>query len=87
MSGQVAGLIGMNIYREDDRPLYKRGNSVLIAITAWNLLVYAGSKAYYVWRNKKRDAEWNTMTDEQRMEYLQSAKDDGSKRKDFRFAS
>lgn len=87
MSGQAAGLIGANIYREDDRPLYRRGNSVLIGITTWNVLVYAGSKAYYSWRNKTRDTTWKAMTEQERADYLRSARDEGSKRKDFRFAS
>lgn len=86
MSGQLGAIIGMNIYREEDRPLYKVGNTVLIAFVGYNLLVYAGARYFYKWLNAKRDKEWNAMSEEEQIVYLQGAKDGASKRKDFRFA-
>lgn len=87
MHVQVASIISSNIYRADDAPLYKRGNSVLIGILCWNLVVYAASKAYYVWRNKRRERRWDELTSQQKLEYMDSQEDLGSKRLDFRFAS
>ncbi|KAJ7888139.1 hypothetical protein B0H14DRAFT_2694361 [Mycena olivaceomarginata] len=46
------------IYRKDDAPMYRRGNRVLIIISCINLIVvYPGTKAYYIWRNKQRAEE------------------------------
>jgi hypothetical protein len=50
-----------------------------------NIVLYLFVKAYYVGRNKARDAKWATMSEEERLEYLATTKDEGSKRLDFRF--
>lgn len=45
----------------------RRGNRILITICCVNLLVlYPGTKLYYLWRNKQRDKVWNAMTVEVR---------------------
>jgi len=80
------GIVASNIYRADDAPKYRRGNSVLIAITLFNIVLYGGTKYYYVRRNKQRDQIWNAMTDQQKSDYLATTKDAGNKRLDFRFA-
>lgn len=83
-----AGVItSSNIYRDDDKPLYRRGNSILIAIACFNILLYALVKAYYVWRNNVREREWQAMTPEEKLVYLSENKDLGNKKLDFRFAS
>lgn len=43
-------------------------------------------KGYYMWRNKTREAIWNGMSVAEKDHYLNTTKDDGSKRLDFRFA-
>ncbi|CRK15452.1 putative transporter like protein [Verticillium longisporum] len=83
---QVGGIIHANIYRQDDRPNYRRGNTQLTAICAANIVIYVLAKLYYVWRNKTRDREWDALTKEERVQYLETTTDSGSKRKDFRFA-
>ncbi|KAF2113116.1 major facilitator superfamily domain-containing protein [Lophiotrema nucula] len=83
---QASGIISSNIYRKDDAPLYKRGNKALLAINIANLFVYVLTKAYYVWRNKSRDRKWNALSEEQKLEYLETTTDEGNKRLDFRFA-
>ena len=40
------------IYRTDDKPLYRRGNRVLLGLAAYNAALFVGAKAYYVWKNK-----------------------------------
>ncbi|KAK4655427.1 hypothetical protein QC762_302450 [Podospora pseudocomata] len=86
MAVQTSGIISSNIYREDDRAsLYKRGNRQLLAILCMNIVVYALVKVYYVWKNKSRDKKWAAMTEEQRLDYLATTKDEGNKRLDFRF--
>lgn len=83
---QTSGIISANIYRSDDAPRYKRGNSQLLAIVSANFVVYGLTKLYYVWRNRSREAKWNAMTPEERQNYLDTTTDEGNKRLDFRFA-
>ncbi|RDL40692.1 MFS general substrate transporter [Venustampulla echinocandica] len=83
---QACGVIASNIYRADDAPRYKRGNGVLLAICIMNMGLYALTKGYYIWRNKSRDKKWNSMTEDERLNYLATTKEEGNKRLDFRFA-
>ncbi|KAF9057193.1 allantoate permease [Panaeolus papilionaceus] len=84
---QASSIISANIYRKDDQPMYRRGNSYLIAICAFNLFIlYPGTKLYYIWRNKQKARKWDAMTSEEKSEYLATTKDVGNRRLDFRFA-
>ncbi|KAK9245140.1 major facilitator superfamily domain-containing protein [Lipomyces tetrasporus] len=83
---QLGGIVASYIYRQDDRPLYHRGNSVLIGIAVLNVFIYIGTKFYYVARNKSRDNKWAALTPEEKDNYLRNTKDQGNKRLDFRFA-
>lgn len=47
-----AMIIGSNIYRDDDKPLYKRGNVDLIGIAFGSLSMIFIARFYYIWRNK-----------------------------------
>ncbi|KAI8650096.1 hypothetical protein LRP88_14821 [Fusarium phalaenopsidis] len=87
MSVQLQSIIGSNIYREDDRPEYRRGNRVLIGINCLNIVLYILIKVYYTWRNKQKEKKWNSMTTEEKIRYLETSTDQGSKRLDFRFVS
>lgn len=87
MCVQASSIISSNIYRDDDKPLYRRGNKVLIAICAINFTLFIGTKLYYVAINRKRSKIWASMTKEERKMYLETTKDEGNKRLDFRFAS
>ncbi|KAK3350569.1 major facilitator superfamily domain-containing protein [Neurospora tetraspora] len=82
---QAGNIIYDNIYREDDMPLYRRGNKVLLAIVCLNIVLFLLTKAFYVWRNKLKDEQWNAMTPEEQQEYVLTTKDEGPKRLDFRF--
>ncbi|KAK4451262.1 major facilitator superfamily domain-containing protein [Podospora aff. communis PSN243] len=87
MCVQAGSIIASNIYREDDAPKYERGNSVLLATVAFNIILYFSTKAYYLYRNRQRDRVWDRMTESERFTYLATTKDAGNKRLDFRFAS
>lgn len=82
---QLSGLIGGNIYQQDDAPLYHRGNKILLGFAAFNIVFFSLSKLYYQFRNKKRDKIWNTMTIDQKIEYLNTTTEEANKRLDFRF--
>lgn len=86
MSVQASSIISQNIYRDDDKPLYRRGNKVLIAICAYNFLLFIGARIYYVKVNRRRQMIWDSMTQEEKSTYLETTKDKGNKRLDFRFA-
>ncbi|KAF1963214.1 MFS general substrate transporter [Byssothecium circinans] len=83
---QSGNMIASNIYRDDDQPLYRRGNKILLAICSLNIALFFFVKAFYIWRNKVRDQQWNAMSKEEQEDYVLSTKDEGMKRLDFRFA-
>jgi hypothetical protein len=80
-------IISSNIYREDDAPQYHRGNSVLLSVMVFNIVLYLSTKAYYTFRNRQRERVWNRMTESERFHYLATTDDAGNKRLDFRFIS
>jgi hypothetical protein len=62
---QASGIISAQIYVASDAPRYRRGNKILIIICCVNVCVlYPGTKAYYIWRNRQRAKIWNAMTTE-----------------------
>lgn len=75
-----------NIYVEEDKPLYRRGNTNLIIINVVSIGVFLLTKLYYVVRNRQRDRVWAGMDAQQRHDYAHYSRDTGSKRLDFRFA-
>ncbi|KAJ2915153.1 hypothetical protein MD484_g5252, partial [Candolleomyces efflorescens] len=84
---QASGIISSNIYRRDDAPMYRRGNNWLIGVCAFNcFILYPGVKLYYLWRNKRRAAIWDKMSNEEKADYLKNTGDKGNQRLDFRFA-
>ncbi|KAK6204483.1 putative allantoate permease [Scheffersomyces amazonensis] len=85
MAVQLGSIYAKNIYRQDDKPLYRRGNSQLFALSLTMFPIIIGTKFYYIYRNKQKDNIWNKMTTEQREDYIRNTKDEGNKRLDFRF--
>ena len=83
---QTGNIVANNIYRDDDKPLYRRGNKIILGITSFNIFLFYFVKAFYIWRNKVRDQKWNALTKTQQEDYVLSTKDEGQKRLDFRFA-
>ncbi|KAF1937931.1 MFS general substrate transporter, partial [Clathrospora elynae] len=83
---QSGNIIATNIYRDNDQPLYRRGNKILLGICVFNVFLFYFVKAFYIWRNKVRDRQWNALTKEEQEDYVLSTKDEGMKRLDFRFA-
>lgn len=87
MAVQLQAIIFSNIYRKDDGPKYRRGNTALLGVTCMNIILYLLVKAYYVWRNRQREKIWAAMNNEDKQAYLATTDDKGSKRLDFRFVS
>jgi len=86
MFAQAGAVVYANIYRADDKPLYKRGNRVLIAICSMNIVLYGLAFLFYRTINKRRDKIWNAWSKEEQAKYLETTSDKGNKRLDFRFA-
>lgn len=82
---QSGNIIAANLYRDDDQPLYRRGNKILLGITVFNIVLFYVVKAFYIWRNRIRDRKWNAMTPEEQENYVLTTKDEGMQRLDFRF--
>jgi len=55
MCVQASSIIGSNIYREKDKPLYRTGNKVLIGICVYNFVLFIGAKLFYVHVNRQRE--------------------------------
>ncbi|RHZ65342.1 putative transporter [Aspergillus thermomutatus] len=85
MMVQTSNIIANNIYRENDKPYYRTGNKVLVALSVYSLVLFVVARFYYEWRNKQKAEKWNAMSSAEREEYLSANKDLGNKRLDFRF--
>ena len=68
------------IYRESDKPLYRTGNKVLLALIAFTMVFIISSKLYYISRNAYREKIWQSMSDADRAHYLKTTNDKGNKR-------
>ena len=64
MMVQCGNIIGTNIYREDDKPLYRRGNRNLVIINIISIALFLFTKVYYVLKNRSRDRKWKAMSHE-----------------------
>ncbi|KAJ5746743.1 hypothetical protein N7520_011925 [Penicillium odoratum] len=84
---QLSGIASSNIYRTDDKPLYRRGNRQLIAINVATIVAYGLAKVYYVSRNRWKKAQWENLSHEEKAHYLETTSDQGNKRLDFYFES
>ncbi|KAJ3034586.1 hypothetical protein HDV00_004858 [Rhizophlyctis rosea] len=86
MACQGGGIIAANIYRDDDKPYYPRGNRILIGIAVLNFVLFGLMRIYYIRRNAYKKAKWTAMSPKEQAEYLVANKNLGNKRLDFRFA-
>ena len=73
-------------YQDYDKPYYRNGNTKLLAVNVLSIALFLATKVYYIWRNKQKDQIWNSMTEEEKAEYIRFSTDKGCKRLDFRFA-
>ncbi|KAJ7642838.1 major facilitator superfamily domain-containing protein [Mycena rosella] len=83
---QAGAIVYANIYRADDKPLYKRGNKELIGVCAMNIVLYILTFFFYRTINRSRDKKWNAWSKKEQQEYVEATKDVGNERLDFRFA-
>lgn len=86
MSVQLGNVMANFIYMDDDAPVYRRGNGVLVGINVLCIVLFLLAKVYYIVRNKQKEKVWNALTDEQQKDYIRTTKLQGSRRLDFKFA-
>ncbi|OUM54231.1 hypothetical protein BVG19_g3590 [[Candida] boidinii] len=84
---QAGSIIASNIYRPDDAPLYHRGNSTLFALACAMFPILLLTRGFYVYINRKREKKWQSMSEEEKEDYIKNTTDEGSFRLDFRFAT
>jgi len=82
---QTSNIFSTQIYRTPDKSHYYKGYKALLALVAWNIILFTSAKAYYQWRNKMRHRQWKSMTKDERLHYLNTTTDKGNKRLEFRF--
>lgn len=56
-----------------------------LALCCMNIILYLLTKVYYVFRNKQKDRIWNSLTEDEKLDYLSNPSEQGNKRLDFRF--
>ncbi|CAH00486.1 uncharacterized protein KLLA0_D07370g [Kluyveromyces lactis] len=86
MAVQVGAIYSAQIYRENDKPLYHTGNTVLFSLAVVTTPIFLFVKWYYHKRNKDKEAIWSKMSEDERIEYIHNTTDTANKRLDFRFA-
>ncbi|SCU99067.1 LAME_0G01706g1_1 [Lachancea meyersii CBS 8951] len=82
---QLGSIAASQIYRADDKPKYHRGNTQLFFISLALIPLLLLTKAYYVYRNKRKDEIWNSFSEDEKKDYVFTTKDQGNHRLDFRF--
>jgi hypothetical protein len=65
---QLGNIIGANVYKAHDAPLYRKGNRNLIIVNVIVLAWFIFAKIYYVTKNKIRERKWNALTPEVRIQ-------------------
>lgn len=83
---QAGSIISANIYRPDDKPAYKRGNTDLIGVAFGALAMCIVARQYYILRNRYKEKKWNSFSEQEKLKYIEETTDEGNKRLDFRFS-
>ncbi|KAF7721586.1 hypothetical protein EC973_004457 [Apophysomyces ossiformis] len=84
-AANINGVPGSQIYQDSDAPRYRTGNWINIGLTIATIFLFLFQRFRYSLTNVWREKKWNNMSDEERKRYLQTTKDVGSNRLDFRF--
>ncbi|KAI1610260.1 major facilitator superfamily domain-containing protein [Exophiala viscosa] len=83
---QIGSIVAVNVYRNDDKPYYYRGNKILVGLASANIVLFFLAKLYYIKRNQQKERQWRLLSDFDQANYLSTTKDTGTKRLDIRFA-
>ncbi|CAO3630600.1 unnamed protein product [Cunninghamella blakesleeana] len=84
-AANICGVPGSFIYSQPDAPRYHIGNYINIALTIVTILLFLFQHFRYKWTNAYREKKWNAMSDKEKKTYLETTKDIGNDRLDYRF--
>ncbi|KAK9709664.1 hypothetical protein K7432_008886, partial [Basidiobolus ranarum] len=85
MSVNINGLASSQIYRDDDKPRFHRGNWIIIGLAILTIILFIAQRYHYIFLNRRREKIWNSMSEEDKKEYIQTTHHIGNDRLDFRF--
>jgi hypothetical protein len=57
--------------------LYRKGNRQLLATVCLNIVLYLLVKVYYMHRNRKKERQWSSVSDEKKLNYPETTTDEG----------
>ncbi|KAI9319497.1 major facilitator superfamily domain-containing protein [Dichotomocladium elegans] len=84
-AANICGVPGSQIYQASDAPRYAQGNMICVIMKIFTILLFITIRFRYSLTNKWRASKWKSMTDAERMEYMETTKHLGSNRLDYRF--
>ncbi|GAA6040653.1 hypothetical protein JCM8097_008088 [Rhodosporidiobolus ruineniae] len=82
----LQSIASANIYREDDKPEYRRGNRQLVIICVVAILQAPLCALYYRVRNRIKAKQFAALSEEEQEAYSSTTTTVGAKRLDFTFA-
>ncbi|KAI9013496.1 major facilitator superfamily domain-containing protein [Hyaloraphidium curvatum] len=86
ISVNIAGALGVWLYRDDDRPLFRRALSTSIAIVAVAFIIVVLRRFQLVYLNKLRDRKWSALSQDEKEEYSKGeARKKGDRSLNFRY--
>ncbi|KAL0952593.1 hypothetical protein HGRIS_006848 [Hohenbuehelia grisea] len=83
----IYGAWGSQIYRADDAPDFRRGNTINIAFAAVAFLMWFTQKFYYRWRNARNAALMAGLSDSDREAEVLTQEEKGNRSALFRFTN
>lgn len=87
MFSQASGIVGSNIFQEDDNPpYYPKGKETVLGLSVAGGVLVLSTSLFYHLRNKHKERKWNSMTVDEQRDYIQNTTDKDNKRLDNRFA-
>ncbi|CAO3677210.1 unnamed protein product [Rhizopus stolonifer] len=84
-AANICGVPGSQIYQESDSPRFIRGNWINFGLMVFSAILLLIQHVRYVSANRYRSKKWDSLTELQKEKYIQTTKDEGSDRLDFRF--